>query len=190
VYESYPCIFQSCLHRLCGIREQQSINESGRRQVELGSYKPTPRVLVISLNSSPLLPEDRNCCSQPYNILGKFKGSSCGQGTARPSFLIDAVHFNSSMSLEISLGNLLLGGGVIVALAMAQTAWRYHQNRRASGYTPGLKAVVSVLRPSMFVMPTGKLPFAKDWHFNFGPDWWQRNRHHSKSSHSPAGIFI
>jgi hypothetical protein len=86
------------------------------------------------------------------------------------------------MSLEISPGTLMLGGGIIVALGLVQTAWAYRQNSQSSGYTPGLKTIVSTIRPITFVLPPVKLPFGKDWYLSLGINWWPRTRYECEPS--------
>ncbi|KIM26276.1 hypothetical protein M408DRAFT_25484 [Serendipita vermifera MAFF 305830] len=83
------------------------------------------------------------------------------------------------MSLQISPEMFLLGGGVMVVIGVAQKAWTYRQDRLAAGYTPTLKSVISMLRPTMAVLPSGRIPFSKEWYISLGPNWWTSHKYES-----------
>lgn len=84
--------------------------------------------------------------------------------------------WNTTMSFQISSSFLFLGGCLSVGLFFAHAYLQYHRNLRIVGSQPGIRTIISTIRPSMMVMPSGKLPFG-DWSFSIGPDYWIHSRH-------------
>jgi hypothetical protein len=81
------------------------------------------------------------------------------------------VGLYSTMLEDISSSSLLTSGVITVGAILLHNYWRYRQDLRAVGHTPGLRSVISPVRPTMAILPYGKLPFS-EWYFSIGPRFW------------------
>ncbi|PVF97229.1 cytochrome P450 [Serendipita vermifera] len=80
------------------------------------------------------------------------------------------------MLAEISPSFLWMSGTITVGAGLLHNYWRYRQDLRAIGNTPGIRSVISPVRPTMAILPSGKFPFS-DWFFSIGPQYWSTEKY-------------
>ncbi|CAG8727334.1 6561_t:CDS:2, partial [Acaulospora colombiana] len=82
------------------------------------------------------------------------------------------------MLAEISPSFIWMSGTITIGAVLLHNYWRYRQDLRAIGNTPGIRSVISPVRPTMAILPSGKFPFS-DWFFSIGPQYWSYEKHNA-----------
>lgn len=82
---------------------------------------------------------------------------------------------------QVSPSAVLWTGGAAAA-AFGLHVYRTHsRNVQAFNNTPGLRTIISILRPTMRILPAGKIPYT-DWFFSIGPNRLASKGHEGQSS--------
>ncbi|KAG8840060.1 hypothetical protein FRB91_006575, partial [Serendipita sp. 411] len=70
----------------------------------------------------------------------------------------------------------LLGGTVALVLLVISSYRSYRRSLQLVHGTPGIRSLISLIQPAIFVIPAGKIPFTDFWGTP-GPSYWARRKY-------------